>query len=89
MHFRNVSNHLPNDFYEAFPDDGYTNMYRVMRALGEVNYSGPMVPDHVPLAPGAAESPAGRYHERGGESFAFGYIRAMIQAMQTELGRRA
>jgi len=88
VHFRNVSNHLPN-FYEAFPDDGYTNMYRVMRALGEVKYSGPMVPDHVPLPPGAAASPAGQYHDRAGESFAFGYIRAMIQAMQTELGRRA
>jgi len=89
IHFRNVINHLPA-FYEAFPDDGYTNMYKIMRALGEVNYGGPVVPDHVPVAPGAKESAGGgRYHDRAGESYCFGYIRAMIQAVQTELAHTA
>ena len=87
VHFRNLSSNLPN-FSEVFPDNGYLNMYRIMRALVEINYSGPVVPDHVPTC--STEKPAvGTYHEVAPESFAFGYIRAMIQAAETELGRRA
>ena len=88
VHFRNVSNHLP-DFHEEFPDCGYVNMYRIMRALCEVNFTGPVVQDHVPRGIDASSTTLGDYHDRAGESFALGYIRAMIQAAQTELGRRA
>jgi len=87
VHFRNLSSNLPN-FSEVFPDNGYLNMYRIMRALVEINYAGPVVPDHVPTC--GTEKPAvGTYHQAAPESFAFGYIRAMIQAAETELGRRA
>lgn len=88
VHFRNVSNHLP-DFYETFPDNGYTNMYRIMRALGEVDFNGTVVPDHVPAGVYPAGAAKGAYHDPAGEAFCFGYIRAMIQAMETELGRRS
>jgi hypothetical protein len=60
-----------------------------MRALGEVNYNGPVVPDHVPAGVYPASAAKVGYHDPAGEAFCFGYIRAMIQAMETELGRRS
>ncbi len=80
VHFRNITNHLP-DFAETFPDNGYLNMYRVMKTLGEVNFNGMVVPDHVPHC---GDSEAG---PKAGEAFIFGYIRALIQAVNTELRR--
>jgi mannonate dehydratase len=47
VHFRNVSAPLPH-FVETFPDDGYLDLYQVMKALREVGFNGAMVPDHVP-----------------------------------------
>jgi mannonate dehydratase len=47
VHFRNVSAPLPH-FVETFPDDGYLDMYRVMRELRAVGFDGAMEPDHVP-----------------------------------------
>jgi len=47
VHFRNVSASLPH-FVETFPDDGYQDMYRVMRELRAVSFDGAMDPDHVP-----------------------------------------
>ena len=35
-------------FREAFIDDGYMDMYSVMKALKEVNFDGIIIPDHVP-----------------------------------------
>ena len=34
VHFRNVSSPLPH-FVETFPDDGYMDMYQVMKTLRE------------------------------------------------------
>jgi mannonate dehydratase len=39
IHFRNVSSPLPR-FVETFHDDGYMDMYKVMKALRKVGYSG-------------------------------------------------
>src|SRR5262249_8800340 len=47
VHFRSVSAPLPH-FVETFPDDGYLDMYRVMRELRGVGFDGAMEPDHVP-----------------------------------------
>jgi len=69
VHFRNVRSNLP-DFHETFPDNGYLNMHRVMRALKEVSFNGMVVPDHVPRC-------------AGGEAYIFEYIRALIQAVNT------
>lgn len=51
VHFRNVSGPLPR-FVEAFPDDGYLDMYQVMKALRAVNFTGAAEPDHVPKLAG-------------------------------------
>ena len=77
VHFRNVSSPIP-DFYETFPDDGYINMYKIMKALGEVDFNGIVVPDHVPHPVGSEAGP------KTGEAYIFGYIRALIQAVETE-----
>jgi mannonate dehydratase len=80
IHYRNISSPGPS-FHETFPDNGYMNMYKIMRALGEVNYNGMVVPDHVPSCGNNALA------NRAGEAYIFGYIRAMIQAVNTDLGR--
>jgi mannonate dehydratase len=80
VHFRNVSSTLPT-FHETFPDDGYLDMYEIMKALGEVGFEGMVVPDHVPVCEGSKAGP------EAGEAFIFGYIRALMQAVETELGR--
>ncbi len=79
VHFRNVSSPMP-DFHETMPDNGYMNMYKIMKALAEVNFNGMVVPDHVPRI---VESDA---CELAGEAYIFGYIKALIQAVDTELG---
>ncbi len=80
VHFRNVSSPLP-EFHETFHDNGYLNMYRIMKALGEVNFNGMVVPDHVPQG---QNTEGGRSHE---EAYCIGYVRALIQAVNTELSR--
>ncbi len=67
VHFHNTSALLPR-FHETFPDNGYVDLVAIMRALAEVGFDGVVVPDHVP---------GGGWVE---EAYAFGYIRALIQA---------
>jgi mannonate dehydratase len=74
VHFRNISSPMP-DFHETFPDNGYLDMPKVMRALAEVRFNGIVVPDHVPRC---GESDGG---PKAGEAFIFGYIRALIQSV--------
>jgi mannonate dehydratase len=47
VHFRNVSAPLPH-FVETFPDDGYLDLYQVMKALRAVGFHGATEPDHIP-----------------------------------------
>jgi mannonate dehydratase len=81
VHYRNISATLP-DFQETFPDNGYLNMYRVMKALGQVRFNGMVAPDHVPRCGGSEAGP------KAAEAYIFGYIRAMIQAVETETRQR-
>jgi hypothetical protein len=46
-----VTGPLPH-FVETFPDDGYMDMYQVMKTLREVGFSGAVEPDHVPRLAG-------------------------------------
>jgi mannonate dehydratase len=69
IHFRNVSSPLPH-FHETHVDDGYYDMYKVMKALVDVKYDGIVHLDHaVPMEGG----------NRTYEAFAMGYMRAMRQ----------
>jgi len=74
VHFRNVSAPLPH-FIETFPDDGYMDMYLVMRALREVNYDGIVIADHVPGMAGGA---------RAATAYSVAYMRALIERAEAE-----
>jgi mannonate dehydratase len=73
VHFRNIRGHR-NDFVEVFPDEGDVDFVKAIQVYKEVGYKYLLMPDHVPQAandPGGLQSFA----------FAYGYIRALIQAV--------
>ena len=72
VHFRNVSGQLPH-FVETFPDDGYMNMYEVMKALRRVKFSGAAEPDHVPKLAGDTGI------LRAGTAYCIVYMRSLIE----------
>ncbi len=78
--FRNVTSPLPS-FRETLPDEGYVNLYQVMKALRRVKYAGPMVPDHVPSL---VDDPAGT--GRAGLAYCIAYMRALLRAANEEIG---
>jgi mannonate dehydratase len=76
VHFRNIKGRFLS-FQETFPDDGDVDMIRTMRVYKEVGYDGMIMPDHVPVIAG----------DTGGAqafAFAFGYIQALIQLVNSE-----
>jgi len=76
VHFRNIDKPLPY-FTETFVDNGYTNMYKLMKALKKVNYDGVLFPDHVPRM------------SIGGQAdwaFSVGYIKALRDRVEAEAG---
>ena len=76
VHFRNVSSPLPQ-FVETFLDNGYMDMYEVMKTFCEVGYDGTMILDHSPqFAPGFAQG--------AGTAYAIGYMRALIERAEAE-----
>ncbi|MGH9328760.1 MAG: mannonate dehydratase [Terriglobia bacterium] len=77
VHFRNIRGGFLN-FKETFPDNGSVNMVKAMRVYKELGYDHMIMPDHVP----DMQIPYGREQAF---AFEFGYIRALIQAVQNEL----
>ncbi len=76
VHFRNVSDTLPN-FVETFVDNGYFDMYQIIKLFYEVGYRNTITLDHTPKF-------AGKYAAGGGTAYAIGYIRALMQRAQAE-----
>jgi mannonate dehydratase len=76
VHFRNVSAPLPH-FVETFVDAGYMDMYLVMKALREVDYRGGVAPEHTPAMAG---------QRRTGVAFTFGYVKALLERANAEVG---
>jgi mannonate dehydratase len=74
VHFRNIRGGFLN-FQETFPDDGDVDMLKALRTYKEVGYRGMIMPDHVPIIPGTASN-------REAFSYCFGYIRALLQAVE-------
>ncbi len=79
IHFRNVNSPLPR-FYETFPDEGYMDMYQVMKALREVGYENTVVPDHVPGLMGDEGI------RRAGTAYCIAYMRALLERANQEVG---
>jgi mannonate dehydratase len=76
VHFRNIRGGFLN-FQETFPDDGDVDMIKAMRVYKEVGYDGMIMPDHVPQIDGDAG-------KAQAFAFAFGYIQALIQMVNSE-----
>lgn len=79
VHFRNVSSPLPR-FEETFPDDGYMDMYQVMKALRQVKFDGPAEPDHVPGLVGDTGI------RRAGTAYIIANMKALLRRANEEVG---
>ena len=77
VHFRNVSNPMPEPWVETLIDNGYQDMYAVMKALREVKFDGCIIPDHIPAMLGGP---------RVGTAYSIAYMRALVQAVNNEFG---
>jgi mannonate dehydratase len=73
IHYRNIKGGL-RKFTEVFPDEGDVDMLKVLRTLKEVDYPYMIMPDHVPQISGPEP-------RRVGFAYTFGYIHAMLQAV--------
>jgi mannonate dehydratase len=74
IHFRNVSAPLPH-FVETFMDNGYYDMYKIMKALRDVDFGGIMILDHSPGLVG------GSYAQT---AYGFAYMRALFNRANAE-----
>lgn len=74
IHFRNVTAPLPH-FVETFMDNGYYDMYKIMKALRDVNYDGIVILDHSPAMVG------GNYAQT---AYGFAYMRALLNRANAE-----
>jgi len=79
VHFRNVTSPLPH-FVETFPDDGYMDMYAVMKALREVKFAGAAEPDHVPKLAGDSGI------LRAGTAYCIASMKTMLRRANEEVG---
>jgi mannonate dehydratase len=75
IHFRNVSAPLPH-FVETFMDNGYYDMYKIMRALRKVNFDGIVILDHSPTMVG------GRYAQT---AYGVAYMKALLKRANEEV----
>jgi mannonate dehydratase len=73
VHFRNIRGRR-DDFMEVYPDEGDVDMWKAVRTYKEVGYDGMLMYDHIPDAPRDGDA---------SRAFAYGYIRALIQAAES------
>jgi mannonate dehydratase len=76
IHFRNIIGSR-DDFMEVYPDNGELDMPQLMRVLRDTGYPYMVMPDHMPVHQG---DPGGRQ----AFAFGYGYIAALIQAVNGE-----
>jgi mannonate dehydratase len=81
IHFRNIRGKR-DDFMEVWPDEGDMNMAEVVRTLYEVDYPFMLMPDHMPRHP---DDPG---FGRQAFAYGFGYIKGILQALETGVRRR-
>ena len=75
IHFRNVSAPLPH-FVETFQDNGYMDMYKIMKALRQVKFDGCVIGDHFPGTVGGKYVPV---------AYSIGYMRALVERANAEV----
>jgi mannonate dehydratase len=77
IHFRNVSAPVPH-FTETFVDNGYMDMWQIMRALREVEFDGAVIGDHFPEMVGGP---------RVSIAYTVGYMRALLNRANAGFAR--
>ena len=77
IHMRNIRGAL-GDFEEVYPDEGEMDLFQVMRILRDAQFAGSICPDHMPHH---ADDPGGLQ----AFAFGYGYIKALIQAVNSEV----
>ena len=83
IHFRNIRGGLHN-FQEVWPDEGHLDMHKVAQTLRDVGYPYMLMPDHAPGHPDDPSPPGVSGRVRQAWAFQFGYIIALIQAVNSE-----
>jgi mannonate dehydratase len=78
IHFRNVSSPLPR-FHETYQDDGYADMYQLMKALRQVRSTASLIPDHYPGIVGDA-------NQRIDNAYMVSCMRQMLRRAYDEVG---
>ena len=78
LHYRNIFGGR-GKFQEVYPDEGVMDMYVLMKTLWDVGYPHMVVPDHAP-------SHEAQGHHEQAFAFQFGYLKAMLQAVQSNSG---
>ncbi len=73
VHFRNVNQPMPH-FTETFLDDGYADMYQILKALKEVDFDGIIIADHIPSM----------VYPQVGTAFSVGYMKALVERVVAE-----
>lgn len=80
VHFRNVSATVPY-FEETLLEDGYMDMYRLMKEFVRCDYDGMIHVDHVPVW---GESVGG---ENSSWAYSTGYMKALLNCAKAELNQ--
>jgi mannonate dehydratase len=75
IHFRNVNAPLPH-FVETFVDDGYADMYPILRTLREIDFNGVIIADHIPQMVGGP---------RVSTAYTIGYMKSMLRRAEEEV----
>ena len=84
VHMRNIRGGYLNtadprfNFAEVYPDEGDIDFVKVMRILRDAQYAHAILPDHMPSHP---DDPG----KLQAYSFGYGYIHALIQAVNAEV----
>jgi mannonate dehydratase len=73
VHLRNISQPLPH-FVETFLDNGYADIYKILKALKGVNFNGVLIPDHIPSMVG----------QNSGAAFSIGYMKGLVERVIAE-----
>ena len=78
VHFRNVSSPLPR-FHETFQDDGYMDLYQVMKAFRKVKCTASLIPDHYPQL-------VNDQGHRIADTYSITYMRVLLRRANEEVG---
>jgi mannonate dehydratase len=74
VHFRNVNQPLPH-FTESFLDNGYADMYKILKALRDVDFDGVLIADHIPTM---------AFDSHTGTAFSVGYMKGLLERVIAE-----